>query len=794
MDSTLFTVDCRNSIKRDIFSYITQASATVRNQLSEIICIISQNDFPENWPDLLDNLLAKINSSDFSLNLIMLKICHKIFKRYRLEERSDDLFTEINFVMGKFGPFLLQVFVGIESMLKTGISDKNLLGVLLQNATYANKIFYSLSFQDIPAFFEDNLASFMNILMSFYNFQNQIVVTEDEDRPGIAEKFTSSVAKIVILYSSKYEEDFTMLESFAQATWNILTNRVSLLPKDDKLTCTCIGFLASVSRQERHKSIFQNSLKVICESIIIPNMRIRESDLEIFEDEPMEYIKRDSEGGNDLSHRHGSAVSLIHGLMEFHSAEMTQILIETITRCLGEYATQPSKHWKSKLLASQVFSAVGAKGYAEALGVTSVNPLVNISDYFSTHVLPDLQSSNDAIHPLLLLESIKFVVSYRNQLSKPDLVQCMPLMLRHLESGNFIIQTFSAIAVEKLLSIKRGGESLFTSADISAVIGRLSLDILALIFNQKTVEKMCENQFLIKAFVRVLGLAQSSDIDGITLKFIDRIIWLLGEIIKNPINPQFTHYFFESLAHMIRASASSPGTFDLLETKVIPHLFTILQSDQSDLFPYAFQLMALFVESSHRAEFPEYIKSLLPVIIQPALWAFSCNVPGLVRLLQSCFVKKPDYFSTPQIVESIITIFRVLVNSKVNDIHGFGLISALFGILPSEMIEKYIRPVFLLILARIQANKTQKLSSYFLTFLCFIVIEANILNGAKFVIQSLEQIQSGIYIMLFKSLFIPVMIRIQEPSDKKLVIIGVCELLMELQGLIRSSVDAQSLW
>ena len=470
----------------------------MRNQLSEIICTISQADFPENWPDLIDNLLAKIDPSDFSSNLVVLKTCHKIFKRYRLEERSDDLYREINFVMDKFGPFLLQFFVGIDNMLKSGISDQNILEMLLQNATYINKIFYSLSFQDIPAFIEDNLSNFMNILMFFYNFQSSLIVSEDEDQPGIMEKFTSSVAKIVILYSSKYEEDFTMLGDFAQATWHILTTRVSLLPKDDKLTCTCISFLASVSKQERHISIFQHSLKIICDSIIIPNMKIRESDLEVFEEEPMEFIRRDAEVGHDLSHRHSSAVALIHGLMEFHGTEMTQILFETVTGCLAEYSNQPYKNWKSKLLATQVFSAIGARSHAEAFGVTSVNPLLNIADFFNTHVVNDLESSDSNLNPLLLLESIKFVVSYRNQLAKSDLFRCMPLLLCHLESHNFIIHTFSAIAIEKVLSIKRGGEELFTSADVSAIVGRLSLNILALIFNQKNVEKMCENHFLIK--------------------------------------------------------------------------------------------------------------------------------------------------------------------------------------------------------------------------------------------------------------------------------------------------------
>ena len=479
------------------------ASANVRNQLGEIICIISQYDFPENWSELIGLILSKIDKLDFASNLIVLKTCNKIFKKYRLEERSDDLYREINFVMDKFGPFLLDYYVLLNSILKSNVSDPARLALVVQNATYANKIFYSLSFQDIPAFFEDNLVKIMEILMYFFNFQSPYLVTSDDDQPGVSEKFASSVAKIVVLYASKYEEDFVMLRDFAQASWHVLTNRTSLSSKDDKLTCTCIGFLASVSRQERHKLIFQNSLNVICDKIIIPNMKIRESDLEVFEDEPMEFIKRDAEGGSEISNRHGSAVSLIHGLMEFHEQEMTEILFSTVQSCLLEYNADPMKNWSQKLLATQVFSAIGAKGFTESLGVSIVNPRVNIMDFFQSQIITDLMTTGKSLHPLLLLESIKFVVSYRNQLPKDILVQCLPLMLNHLESGGFIIHTFAAIAVEKLLSVKRNGVYIFATSDISNVVGRLSVGILALIFNQRTVEKMCENQFLIKGITEL---------------------------------------------------------------------------------------------------------------------------------------------------------------------------------------------------------------------------------------------------------------------------------------------------
>jgi exportin-2 (importin alpha re-exporter) len=245
---------------------------------------------------------------------------------------------------------------------------------------------------------------------------------------------------------------------------------------------------------------------------------------------------------------------------------------------------------------------------------------------------------------------------------------------------------------------------------------------------------------------------------------------------------------------MIVSSSSFPGTFNSLESKVVPHMFQILQADQSDLFPYAFQLLAVIIEFNPRPDFPDYLNSLLPVVLQPALWSTSCNIPGLVRFLQSCFAKNPGFFISSQVIESIISIFRILVNSKINDVHGFNLMASFIGILSADDLSKYIRPVLILILGRIQAHKSQKLGSYFLLFICYIVVESKVSNGASFIIQNLNQIQPNIHFMLFKSLFIPVISRIQEPSDKKLLVFGISQIFIELQSFIQGSSEDISLW
>lgn len=242
--------------------------------------------------------------------------------------------------------------------------------------------------------------------------------------------------------------------------------------------------------------------------------------------------------------------------------------------------------------------------------------------------------------------------------------------------------------------------------------------------------------------MRVLALAQPADVDNLCRAFLDRMAWLLSEIVKNPMSPLFDHYFFESLAIMIKsAGAAKVETFQLLESKIVPLLFSILQSEQSDLFPYAFQLLVVFVECGPVRGLSEYVRTLLPMVIQPPLWSVSCNIPALVRFLQACFVKDPAWFSTSQVVESILTLFRMLVNSRVNDIYGFALVNALNAILPAELMTQYTRPALLLILSRIQSHKSWKISSCTLLFLCNIIVESNIPSPTTFLLQTLEQIQ-----------------------------------------------------
>ncbi len=58
-------------------------------------------------------------------------------------------------------------------------------------------------------------------------------------------------------------------------------------------------FLSSVAKINEYSSIFNNEnghLNLLLEKIILPNLMLHSSDIEMFEDDPIEFVRRDLEG------------------------------------------------------------------------------------------------------------------------------------------------------------------------------------------------------------------------------------------------------------------------------------------------------------------------------------------------------------------------------------------------------------------------------------------------------------------------------------------------------------------
>lgn len=86
-------------IKTQIVDLMVHQPEKVQNQLSEAIAIIGKYDFPHAWDTLIPHMVVQFQSGDFHVINGVLRTAHPLFKKYRYEFRTDELFLEIIHVL-----------------------------------------------------------------------------------------------------------------------------------------------------------------------------------------------------------------------------------------------------------------------------------------------------------------------------------------------------------------------------------------------------------------------------------------------------------------------------------------------------------------------------------------------------------------------------------------------------------------------------------------------------------------------------------------------------------------------
>lgn len=116
---------------------------------------------------------------------------------------------------------------------------------------------------------------------------------------------------------------------------------------------------------------------------------LADSDEELFEDNPEEYIRRDIEG-SDVDTRRRAACDLVRALAKKFEESMMTIFGQYVEAMLGQYASNPNEHWKSKDAACYLVTSLVSRGQTERHGVTQTSQLVNLSDFANAHIFTEL--------------------------------------------------------------------------------------------------------------------------------------------------------------------------------------------------------------------------------------------------------------------------------------------------------------------------------------------------------------------------------------------------------------------
>lgn len=88
----------REGIKALIVELMLKAPRQVKEQFEHALGIISHADFPDKWPNLMQDLVSRFGD-DFRVNIGVLETLNTMFARYRHEMESNEINREILHVL-----------------------------------------------------------------------------------------------------------------------------------------------------------------------------------------------------------------------------------------------------------------------------------------------------------------------------------------------------------------------------------------------------------------------------------------------------------------------------------------------------------------------------------------------------------------------------------------------------------------------------------------------------------------------------------------------------------------------
>lgn len=435
-------------------------------------------------------------------------------------------------------------------MLRQSVNTLNLL----------IKLFYDLSCQDLPPQFEENIPDIVSLLQKYITFDNPSLHTDNDDEAGPLEFVKSGILDVLTLYIQKYEDVFGFhVGTFVASSWNLLTT-IGSETKYDILVSKALRFLTSISRIKQHAQTFNNASTMgqILENVILPNLALRDSDIEMFEDEPIEFTRRDLEG-SDNDTRRRAATDFLRTLLAQFDTLVTDIVSHYINHFLLQYRSNPQAHWREKDTAVYLFSSIAATGtITTTQGAKTINAHVNVIDFFQTDIANDLVSDT-GIEPILRVDAIKYLYTFRSQINKERWQDAFPFLVRHLSSSNYVVYTYAAIAIERALAL--ADENSQPMIDKASLLP-FSKDLLEYLFRliekhksddrSQTAAKVQENEFLMRCIMRILIVIK----DGVMPQVRDvlnHLVSITEDICANPSNPRFCYYHFEALGALIRS-------------------------------------------------------------------------------------------------------------------------------------------------------------------------------------------------------------------------------------------------
>ncbi|KAF5710432.1 importin-alpha export receptor [Fusarium mundagurra] len=761
-------------IKERLIGLMISSPPNIQAQLGDAISVIADSDFWRRWDTLTQELVSRFSATDPKVNVGVLEVAHSIFARWRPLFRTDELYMEINHVIETFGQAFVQLLVTTDKKIAENNDKKEVLHGWFEALDLQIKILHDMSCHDLPPIFEENLGSISELLHKYLTYSNPLLETDDDTETSVVDTVKADICEILELFTVKYDEDFSKYcQPFIEKAWNLLSS-TGPETKYDLIVSKALHFLTAIASSAQHSGIFNSEdvLTQIVEKVILPNVALRESDIELFEDEPIEFIRRDLEG-SDTDSRRRSATDFLRKLQERFEAPVTTVVSKYITH----YLSQGSSDWKSKDTAIYLFLSIAAKGAVTAAqGVKTVNPLVNVVEFFEQHIAQDLISTQ-GIEPISKVDAIKYLYTFRSQLSKEQWKVALGPLIQNLNSDNYVVYSYAAIAVERVLFLTDDlGNPMFPRADIEPFAKDLLGHLFKLIEKESSPAKLQENEFLMRCVMRILIVIKDGAIPLLD-NVLTHLILITNVMKQNPSNPRFYYYHFEAIGALVRYCA--PSNAALFNEKLWGPFHQILVEDVTEFMQYVFQILAQLLESSPSETISENYKALLGPLLNPTLWETRGNVPACTRLLSAVIPRASQAIQAEGQIAPVLGIFQKLLSGKKSEVLAFDILDSIVKSFEPAVLNDYFGTILRLLYTKLQGTPAESLTLRFVRFYHLVSARLEAGYGADYFIQQSNSVEDGVFTKVYPAFVLAETEKLARPVDRKVAVVSLTKTLCD---------------
>ena len=742
----------KEAIKQRIVTMVMQVSAKSGEHLIECVSLISKHDFHEQWQQLLPELTSilsnALSGNDFNKVAQVLQVANEVFKKFRYVYKSDPLFICLKYCLDNFQEPVTVVFKAAHDVIPRVSQDKDALTVVVKVLRLCARIFFSLNYQDIPEYFEDNIGAWMQttdnlITMDFAVLERRGQELELE-HPTVQAELKAALIENVALYVEKYEEELgdhcKPLTEHIYMLLMSLNRRVS----NDQLAIRGMHFLTRLVKKQANAHLFHDeALSAILRDVVVPNLVFREHEEQLFDMSPIEFVQREMEGSDAETRRRGAA-DLVRGMCELYSAKTTQICGEYVMRLLQEYESNPESEWRKKEAALALIQAVAVRKESRR-GVKEVNENLNVMDVFTAHVLPELSAAAPNVRPLVKAAAIKFAHTFRRQMSAEQLTILARHYVAHMSGAQYAaLQTYACISFEKIFTLRhyeQPGMPLVVPPE--ALRGSLA-EAANAIFETLNNDDFPQNDHAMKALMRCI-IAAGDQLQAAYPALMTNMLDILGGICSGSLtNAKFGHCLFESIAVIIRTVCKIDAShIKKFEEMLWPPFQVILNRDIEEVTPYVFQVLAQMCEVYRPGTIEPGNKfwEIFPFLLMPAVWVRRSNFPALTRLLSAIVKRGADHIVAQRQLEPVLGVSQKLLASASSEESAYALLLQVVIHVNVEALKAYIGEIFNLLLRRMMLNQNNLRSVRRMSYFLGVFVTK---FGSGHLIDVLEQVQQGL--------------------------------------------------